>query len=160
MLYLLDFQNIQFSNTAAILKTVVILAAGISCSIQDYKEQKVSDIKIFLSSLIIFTCNFFLENWALYIASSIIMFTVYYITKIIMKNKLGKGDIYFAVLTGLSLLPYIAVLSIIFSVILAGLYFAILKIAKKMEQKQIAFIPFMTTSLFICYFLQIIKTII
>lgn len=157
MLYLFIFQNIQFSNSANIIKIAVILAAGISCSVQDYKEQKVSDIKIFLSSLIILICNFFLKNWYLYIISSIIMFAVYYSTKKIMKYKLGKGDIYFAVLIGLSLLPDKAVLSIIISVVLSGLYFGIIKIAKKKEQKQIAFIPFMTASLFICYFIQIIK---
>lgn len=140
-----------------LIKTSIILIIGITSSLEDIKEHKVSNIKIIAGIILITIINFCNENWLENILSGIFIFLIYLTAKIIMKRKLGWGDVYYSIFTGLSLKPAYAILSVIISVVLAELFIVVetAKTKNKRERKQIAFIPFMTLGLFISYIISL-----
>ena len=100
-----------------LIKTSIILIIGITSSLEDIKEHKVSNIKIIAGIILITIINFWNENWLENILSGVFIFLLYLTTKIIMKRKLGWGDVYYSIFTGLSLKPAYAILSVIISVV-------------------------------------------
>lgn len=156
ILRVLDYFNITKSmNISFLLRTTLILIICSLLSIQDLKEYKISNYKIIIAIIIIFILDLFEENNHRYFISSIIITFIFLITKLIMKNRLGWGDILFAIFTGLCIYPAYALLSVIISVLCAFIMFIIKnKEEKKGEQKQIAFIPFMSLGLIISYFIS------
>lgn len=126
------------------------------CSVQDWKEQCVSNIKIFTGIIFVFICNFWSHNWLEYMIGGVLVFVIYLVTKLIMKSRMGWGDVFYAFFTGLCLCPYFAIISIFISVISGAAFILIVKRKSKGHGIFIPFIPFMSAGLVVSYFLMIL----
>ena len=130
----------------------IILIFSLILSIQDIKHQTVEIHILGLSIFCTLICHiiFAREDMWLYIISSMIMGTFYFIVRKITKGKLGPADILFGFFQGLFIIPKLLPFCLIIEDCLA-----LILINKKLIKAPIAFIPSMSFGLIVCYIIQI-----
>lgn len=137
-----------------ILQFCVIFIFSLICSVQDIKHRNFPFFVIVLSYIsavaihLLFAPEIFFHR-----LSSALLFGLFYlIIKIITKNQIGLGDILFAVFQGFFLKIQFLPLTVILSIIFALLFYFIF--VQRNKQKQIPFIPCMSLSLIITFFIS------
>lgn len=156
-----------------IIKIIIVLIISLPCSIQDFSSKKVSNWIIFLGCFIMMIYCFAFEKKTLFttLLSPSLLLLVFLTGKLLLKEKLGWGDVYFSIFIGLTLPFPWAPLSVIISVITALLYFLLIAIKnrsktliegstgpKKPQTTIIPFIPFLSLGLIITLVLELFFT--
>ena len=134
-----------------LVSLAIILVFSIILSIQDIKQMSVSLYILIGAILAALLCQLIFapsDMW-IYLISSLIFGSLYFITRKITKNKLGSADIWFGFFQGLFLFPKVIPFCLGTEVILAFCF-----VNKKIGKKPIPFIPFMSLGLIITFVLQ------
>lgn len=130
-------------NSVLLLSVIVVFS--VFCSIQDIKHMKVSNYSLWCACGAVFILQIVFDYrtcW-IYILSGVLSGLLYYIVRIVSKEKLGMADVYFGIFQGLCL-PFLMIpVCIAVEILLVLLFIPILK------NKKFPFIPFMSTSLII-----------
>lgn len=133
-----------------ILLTICIFFSVI-CSIQDIKEKSVNNILLVFANLSVLLCHFIfdLKNIWIYLLSAFISGSFYFLVRKFSKNKLGFADVIFGIFQGF-FVPFSEFYICIFIELFLVLpFFFILG-----KDKKIPFIPFMSFSLIIVFFMN------
>ena len=130
----------------------IILIFSLILSIQDIKKMYVSIYVQLLSILCALLCHLFFarEGMWIYVISSLIMGTFYFIVRKITKCKLGPADVLFGFFQGLFIIPKLIPFCLIIEDCIAMIF-----INKKFIKEPFAFIPSMSFGLITCYIIQI-----
>jgi len=134
-----------------LVSLAIILIFSIILSIQDIKQMSVSLYILIGAILAALICQLIFapsDMW-IYLISSLIFGSLYFITRKITKNKLGSADIWFGFFQGLFLFPKMIPFCLGTEVILAFCF-----VNKKIGKKPIPFIPFMSFGLILTFVLQ------
>lgn len=134
-----------------LVSLAIILIFSIILSIQDIKQMSVSLYILIGAIFAALICQLIFapsDMW-IYLISSLIFGSLYFITRKITKNKLGSADIWFGFFQGLFLFPKVIPFCLGTEVILAFCF-----VNKKIGKKPIPFIPFMSFALIITFVLQ------
>ena len=136
-----------------IVSLTIILIFSIILSVQDIKRMEVGIYIQWASIFCALICHIIFarqEMW-IFIISSIILGTIYFLIRKITKDKLGPADVWFGFFQGLFLHPLMLWVCLAIETVLA-LCFTF----RKNKQAPLPFIPFMATGLVISYIIQLI----
>ena len=138
----MDFSAYQLASLSIILLFSLIL------SIQDIKRLEVEIYIQWASVFCALICHliFAREGMWIYILSSMIMGSFYFVIRKITKNKLGPADVWFGFFQGLFLTPYQIPVCLGVEVVVT-----LIVINKNFGHKKFPFIPFMSVGLLIGY---------
>ena len=134
-----------------LVSLAIILIFSIILSIQDIKQMSVSLYILIGAILAALICQLIFapsDIW-IYLISSLILGSLYFITRKITKNKLGSADIWFGFFQGLFLFPKVIPICLGAEVILAFCF-----VNKKIGKKAFPFIPSMSFGLIITFVVQ------
>lgn len=147
-----------------IIKSLIILTVCLICSIQDIKTRKVSNVIIFTSCsvMLIYNAIFARSVFLSTLLSALLIFLIFFLGKLIMKEKLGSADVYFSIFIGLSLNYLYALSAILISIItctifilIYNLIFKLRKSKKQSTKLKVPFIPFMSAGLTTSYLISL-----
>ena len=136
-----------------IFSFLIILLFSIILTVQDIKNLAVGVFFQWASVFCALICHiiFAREQIWIYILSSMILGTLYFIIRKISKNKLGSADVWFGFFQGLFLLPQMIAVCLT-----AEVFIALCVVNKKVGKTPFPFIPFMSAGLVLSYILQYI----
>lgn len=136
-----------------IIKLLIILIFSFICSMQDLKSKKVSNTIILLGCIcmLIFHIIIYPENLPTTLLSAILLFSLFILGKLLLKDKLGWADIFFSIFIGLSLPYKYGIIAVLISCFLSIIIILFKSFIKKTNIKKIkiAYIPVLSISLII-----------
>lgn len=130
-----------------------MIVFSVIMSVQDFKKMSVTGWIFYLSWAVALLNHviFNRQDIFLYGLSTIIFAAVYFVVKILSKNKFGIGDVYFGIFQGITgILPKNIWICVSLETILALIFILIKK------DRKIPFIPFMALGMIITYFIGFI----
>lgn len=133
-----------------ILLGIIIIFSAL-CSVQDFRTMMINNYSLWAACFSVLICHLIFNRTGMwvYVLSSMIFGTFYYIIRFISKKKLGIGDVYFGFFQGLciplKLFPVCTAIEIIL---------VLLVVNKKIGRKQFPFVPFMSVGLLISYIIS------
>lgn len=130
-----------------------MIVFSVIMSVQDFKKMSVTGWIFYLSWAVALLNHviFNRQDIFLYGLSTIIFAAVYFVVKILSKNKFGTGDVYFGIFQGITgILPKNIWICVSLETILALIFILIKK------DRKIPFIPFMALGMIITYFIGFI----
>lgn len=138
---------------------IILLTCGI-LSFLDIKNQKIPLflLIVFIGIQTLYLIFFYIKHIYLYLISAIFLFLIYFIVRLITKNKLGLGDVLFGIFQGLCLLPDSLWICLSVEVIAAIIFYTISRFFNK-KPKAFAFIPFMSAGTICTILIKIITKI-
>lgn len=133
--------------------SVIFVLVSLLLSVFDVKFQKIPLIPVFLGIFLILICHFVfnLGKIYLFVLSGLLNFLIYFMVRKISGNKLGSGDVYFALFCGLIIKPVFLWLFMICNIVFTIPFFI-----KKSGSFKLPFIPFMAAACCICLILTFI----
>lgn len=134
-----------------IVLLVIIIIFSAICSVQDFRTMMIDNYSLWTACFSVIICHLIFNRTGMwvYVFSSMIFGTFYYMIRLISKKKMGLGDVYFGFFQGLCI-PFK-----LFPVCLAAEIILVLLVAnKKLGKKQFPFVPFMSVGLLISYIIS------
>lgn len=133
--------------------SVIFVLVSLLLSVFDVKFQKIPLIPVFCGIFLILICHFVfnLGKSYLFVLSGLLNFLIYFMVRKISGNKLGSGDVYFALFCGVIIKPLFLWLFMLFNVLFTLPFFI-----KKSGSFKLPFIPFMAAACCICLILTFI----
>ena len=139
-----------------IVSLAIILIFSIILSVQDIKILAVGIYIQWASIFCALICHLIFarhEMW-IFIISSMILGTLYFLIRKITKDKLGSADVWFGFFQGLFLHPVMLWVCLAIETLLA-----LIVENKKIGHKKFPFIPYMSAGLICTYFIQFFRGI-
>ena len=139
-----------------IVSLAIILLFSIILSVQDIKRLEVGLYIQWASIFCALICHiiFAREQMWIFIISSMILGTIYFVIRKITKNRLGPADVWFGFFQGLFLFPIMIWVCLAIETVLA-----LVIENKKIGHKQFAFIPYMAAGLIGAWLIQFFRGI-
>ncbi|MCR4900981.1 MAG: prepilin peptidase [Treponema sp.] len=144
----------NFELAGQILILVILLVFSFIMSRYDLRSLAVPNWPYFVGYILIFLVRiiFYTATVYLNLLSAFILFDLYFAVRLITKNKLGKGDVFFGLFQGLCLAPKVLWICVAVEV-LAAFFYAIIRF-KTIKGIKFAFIPFMSIGLLTAFLID------
>ena len=125
------------------IKTAIVLIISIVLSILDIKNLAVPAWPVITGCILMIAVLIVFDGTAtfLYILSSAIFVLIYFIVRIVSKNKFGRGDILFGIFQGLCIHPYFIWVCLAVETLAAFIAY------RNKPAQKLPFIPFMSAGL-------------
>lgn len=121
---------------------IILLFHGIPLSVQDIKEQKFS-VWLLVTAIVFAAVSQFIvqgRDFYLYVISTIDLFVMYLIIRLVSKKRLGLGDVFLGILQGLAIRPSYIWICVYVEIAAAFIFWLINR------KKRFFFVPFMIFS--------------
>lgn len=146
-----------------VVSAIIFVGFSIPIAVYDLRTMKIPDILTYMGLVTLLCYRFACTRKELvaYICTAIISLCLFTLVRNFSKKGLGWGDIKYSALCGLYAGPIVIFIGFVLSAIFCGVYFLILKIAKKYEKNMaVPFAPFMALGTLSVTVMPIIKSFV
>lgn len=132
-----------------ILILVLLLTFSFIMSLYDLKALAVPNWPYWVGCILIIIVRIIFSTATVYLnlLSAFILFDVYFAVRLITKERLGKGDVFFGIFQGLCLAPRVLWICLTVETIIGLIVFFYVSHSQKIKGMKIPFIPFMSIGL-------------
>ena len=150
----IGYNNCMVTGLPFWILLLLILVFSLWLSLCDIKSLQLPLWGILTAGLTLLAVRIFFYKWdsLYYLLSSAILTAIYFITKIITKNKLGSGDLLFGIFQGVGFKPQYIWICLAVETVSGLIAFIIVRAGKKsLGTKKMPFIPFMASGLLVSF---------
>ena len=145
-----------FELTGQILILVLLLVFSCIMSRYDLKTLAVPNWPYWAACVLIITVRIIFYSATVYLnlLSALILLVVYFAVRLITKNHLGTGDVYFGIFQGLCLAPQVLWICLAVETVTGAIVYFCISRSKKIKGMKMPFIPFMSLGLLTAFLIE------